>query len=94
MFLDEKLYTIGKSVNMDSRESIMSTIRDMIKESFSHIDENKDANGTNLIPLFERTDLYWRRATKMLLDDGIDLVEPDGFKNLVKSKESFKGIFL
>lgn len=52
MFLDEKLYNIGKSVDMESRESIMSTLREMIKESFDHIDKHKEVNGANLIPLF------------------------------------------
>ena len=95
MFLDDQLYDIAKSVNMNDSESIKSTLNSMVKKAFGYIEDQSKLDGQNfsVVACFHRVDKYWRDTAYKLNKNNIPLVEPNGFKLLCQSKEQFKGIF-
>ena len=99
MFLYEKLYEIGKTVDHNNTQSIIDTLRNMLQECMNYVGKENDALGNNktltdIRTVFIKTDTQWRMACKNLENDGIVIANTEGFKQYVKSKEGFKEIFL
>ncbi len=95
MYLDDQLYEIAKETDMTNANSIKSNLNSMVKAAFAFIDNQNIALGKEFNPItcFHRVDNYWRLACQKLKKQGVDLVNPNGFKILCQSKEEFKGIF-
>jgi len=84
MFLDQKLYEIGKQVNLLSEESVENTIVDMfmacINDSKKHLNPDNGATDNDFLPVFKRINTSWNMAVNRLNKEGIKFTVVDGYK--------------
>lgn len=92
MFLDEKLFKIGKTVDLRDDESIRSTAIKLFKtamEDIVNIEHNNDTQ--RIIAQFKRVNKSYKLAITNLKEIGIDCFNLEGFKNAIEKTE-LKGI--
>lgn len=94
MFLDDELLKIGREVDIDDRESVISAIKVMIQACFRNVSEGiaGDKSMPTIQTNFKRVNNTWIRVANQLEKEGKGFVNEDGFKMIVESK--FKGITL
>lgn len=93
MFLDDKLYELGKQCDPHDFESVKATCHKMIQECFSHIREKiKEGPKGYTLALIGQAIKSWEIASKRLTKDGYPIVKEDGFKIFLNSKPEFKTI--
>lgn len=99
MFLHEKLFQIAKQANLDDKQNIIDSLKNMANECFLYTQKEtqflKEIDKTihNYRIIFKKADNHWKLAVKNLEKDGIFLADVEGFRNLVKSMPEFATIF-
>lgn len=91
MFLDQALIVTGQSVDLDSKESIIETIQEMVKITFTKISEWCPPGQKIEVAeaAFKRADMQWRSAVNKLKEEDIEFVKIDAFRSICESKPEF-----
>ena len=94
MFLDDKLVEIGRNVNINNKEEMISAIQEMIKVCFQSLTANLTADDNMEIAKkqFKRINFQWKAAALKLEKIGNGFLAQDGFEIFIKSKPEFKGL--
>lgn len=94
MFLDDKLFEIGRR-DISSEKETIEAIREMLQTCLNDITEKTSRNSDmrSIKSAFNRVHLTWKMVAETLEKENKGIVRPEGFKDFVKSKPEFDGIF-